>query len=537
MPRKTAFLVIHGIGDQNPYETLDAFGRGMCDYLRKRLQNLPDFTLRIVPERIRHEDWTEGALHLTLGHDGHEDSSISLFEYYWAPRTQGKVSYLGVLRWLANTALGPILHLRRNLHERLVQGNESAWRSVPRVLGSEILRAAVLYLPLLLLIAVMAYLAVYPPDVRADLKDILKLLRSEQFKEPLVLLASLAIISWMLFSAAMESIGTIRKKPLPVVDGRPPKDDETKLQEATEIKLERQVFSASMLFLIPIFLVTAGLAYALRGSLGLYLLAFYDGKETLLVGLVLVGILWAFKKIFVNYLGDITVYTTTDEKDKSYEARTAILKDSSYALARILKDSRQFDQVIVAGHSLGSVIAYDTINRLMAKIEATSDQLGKEPGDLVRKDDMDRITGLVTFGSPLDKVFYFFRKQVREEQLIRKQMIPFVHLFHIRSAGRKFWPYKFEYDLMKRPKPTNFWWLNVWSRMDPVSGKLDFYDIHPEDQVHRPYKVWGLAHLDYWEDPGFYEAVGKKFLGDEWLIEPVAAAAAGGTQPSTGSAD
>ncbi len=31
--RSTALLVIHGIGEQNPYETLDAFTRGIFSFL------------------------------------------------------------------------------------------------------------------------------------------------------------------------------------------------------------------------------------------------------------------------------------------------------------------------------------------------------------------------------------------------------------------------------------------------------------------------------------------------------------------------
>ncbi|MGC2831755.1 MAG: hypothetical protein WB627_17385, partial [Candidatus Acidiferrum sp.] len=33
---RTAMLVIHGIGEQNPYETLDSFARGLFSYLRDR---------------------------------------------------------------------------------------------------------------------------------------------------------------------------------------------------------------------------------------------------------------------------------------------------------------------------------------------------------------------------------------------------------------------------------------------------------------------------------------------------------------------
>jgi len=32
---KTAILVIHGIGEQDPYETMDSFARGLTDYFRE----------------------------------------------------------------------------------------------------------------------------------------------------------------------------------------------------------------------------------------------------------------------------------------------------------------------------------------------------------------------------------------------------------------------------------------------------------------------------------------------------------------------
>ena len=31
---RTAFLVIHGIGEQNPFETLDSFARGVISHLK-----------------------------------------------------------------------------------------------------------------------------------------------------------------------------------------------------------------------------------------------------------------------------------------------------------------------------------------------------------------------------------------------------------------------------------------------------------------------------------------------------------------------
>jgi hypothetical protein len=55
----TALLVIHGIGEQNPYETIDQAARGFVQLYRAQGH---DLVLR--PERVRHDEWTEVALHL-----------------------------------------------------------------------------------------------------------------------------------------------------------------------------------------------------------------------------------------------------------------------------------------------------------------------------------------------------------------------------------------------------------------------------------------------------------------------------------------
>ncbi len=48
--------------------------------------------------------------------------------------------------------------------------------------------------------------------------------------------------------------------------------------------------------------------------------------------------------------------------------------------------------------------------------------------------------------------------------------------------------------------------------MDPVSGFLDHYVLDPQDQLSRPYVIWGTAHLAYWRDPVFYRFVAERLL-------------------------
>ena len=60
---------------------------------------------------------------------------------------------------------------------------------------------------------------------------------------------------------------------------------------------------------------------------------------------------------------------------------------------------------------------------------------------------------------------------------------------------------------MSRGSPSCAWrpefrWLNVYSRSDFVSGRLDFYRV--DRQEHRGYWNPLTAHLAYWNDPKFY---------------------------------
>ena len=70
--------------------------------------------------------------------------------------------------------------------------------------------------------------------------------------------------------------------------------------------------------------------------------------------------------IVTGYLGDVAIYTTTDEKSKYYRIRQQILNESQ-TLVEALLDDDAYDRVIIAGHSLGSVIAYDTLDRINIK--------------------------------------------------------------------------------------------------------------------------------------------------------------------------
>src|SRR5947209_7577719 len=161
-PARTAILVIHGIGEQNPYETLDSFARGLVQYFAS---SRPGAKVSLEPERINHGDWTEAAVHVdgVNSADPRDALHLSLFEFYWAPYTEGKVTYRGVLLWLARSALTPLRYWSDNLATLLAARAEPRKEGKPAapvawLFVREVLRAVGVYVPVLGLVALIAWL-------------------------------------------------------------------------------------------------------------------------------------------------------------------------------------------------------------------------------------------------------------------------------------------------------------------------------------------------------------------------------------------
>src|SRR2546427_2764000 len=156
-PARTAISVMHGIGEHNPYATLDSFARGLVqDFASSR----PSAKVSREHERINHGDWTEAAVHVDGVNpaDPRDALHLSLFEFYWAPYTEGKVTYRGVLSWLARSALTPLRDWSDNLATLLAARAEPRKEGKPAapvawLFVREVLRAVGVYVPLLGLVA------------------------------------------------------------------------------------------------------------------------------------------------------------------------------------------------------------------------------------------------------------------------------------------------------------------------------------------------------------------------------------------------
>ena len=195
------------------------------------------------------------------------------------------------------------------------------------------------------------------------------------------------------------------------------------------------------------------------------------------------------RKILVEYVGDVTAYVASNKVDRFDDLRTKIKALAKESLSAVYSakapglDQFEYDRICVVGHSLGSVIAYDTLNRLIA-----DDMLTGNPARVV-----DRTSLLLTFGSPLDKTAFFFSLMGKNTRHIREQLAAVVQPL-------------IEYPAVR----DRIEWVNVFSRNDIVSGSLDFYQFPDPPPAGAPAVrpvlnvkdedalIPLVAHVEYW---------------------------------------
>ena len=196
------------------------------------------------------------------------------------------------------------------------------------------------------------------------------------------------------------------------------------------------------------------------------------------------------RSLIVQYVGDVAAYISPDKLDRFNEIRRNIKEQGRQTAAAIYsaQDPRgggfEYRQVALVGHSLGSVISYDTLNRLLKDDEAAGN-----PHDVLGRTNL-----LLTFGSPLDKTSFVFALHGREATPTREALVAAVQ--------------PLIQDYRYRPFP----WINVWSPNDVISGPLDYYDADPPDAKRRvmnepdPEATTPLiAHTEYWKNQLVWE--------------------------------
>jgi hypothetical protein len=204
----------------------------------------------------------------------------------------------------------------------------------------------------------------------------------------------------------------------------------------------------------------------------------------------------------IEYVGDVAAYISPYKDSKFDELRQQIRQVGLdvgkviYGFGTNQAAVPRYERLVVVGHSLGSVLAYDTLNALV--------NMDNVSGPVDARHVIQRTRALITFGSPLDKTAFIFRTQAGSDQAwIREQL----------AASMQ--PLIVDYP---QYRPPTFTWVNIWSPMDIISGALDYYDDpkvlgsdprHVQNEVDREATRPLLAHVQYWGNERLRETLYK----------------------------
>jgi hypothetical protein len=391
-------LVVHGIGNQEPLQTLDQFGRGLLDEFRARGVAL-ELVHGLAPlpgDRYGVSQW----LRLQPRGGG---PALDLFEYYWADIPQDRAPVGAIQRWLDSAVAGA-------------------------------------------------------KDFYEDNRDLV-----EKYEQGGSLFFKNGHFNYWRYWRFLFVVGQV----IPFTTGS--------LQ-----------WSVNAVRSVPV--------------LGQFLSAQIAKIESRILD------------VLANVVGDIVVFNSVQARSPFLELRNRILTGCVAMIQKLVTPGREgesdepwseknwaYDRVIVASHSLGTQVSFEAINRL--NVMAAAGQLhgidakgrftdGKQPITVRGKERLAELFGgYVTFGSPLDKVAFFFREQASKDETIRRRM-----LSHLRCFKQKPWDVTggpgVEDDGFRPPLDRlldEVRWVNYFDRHDPVSGSLDYYE--PLDNRNCGFKV------------------------------------------------
>jgi hypothetical protein len=477
-PACAAILIIHGIGEQNPYEALDAFTRGLVRRVGLKAEQMEHW----LTWRDQRAD-TAIRLHLPKPIGRVQAKTVDLIEFYWAGLVQGRITLRQVLLWIARTSLTPLRLWSQNPTVLLSEGGATGRRLW--VFGRELLRAVLLLATAAAIILPFVYAAAHRSAWVEFGGTAWALVGSIEYPVAFVIWLVLVVLGLAILNQWLRLL-------------RP-----GRFLASTERHSLEWWRRLSFIALAALGLVAWGLheAFDLQVPMLVYRLWATVQSGPVLAPVLAILVAAAIRKPIVKYMGDIALYVTADERSTLFRTRAEILKEATTRLQALLRDST-YRGVYVVGHSLGSVIAYDAINYLTREVRA--EPRGSEK---LTREDFERLRGLLTFGSPLDKVYYFFRTEVGDEEAVRAQILSSLHGFRKEGSKREYGELKLA--RYRVPELKDFRWWNVYSSVDFVSGHLDFYKL--DRQVHRGYWNPVTAHIAYWNDPRFYATV------EEWL--------------------
>ena len=404
----TAILVIHGIGQQNPLETIDQFGRTLVSSLSEQLKCKLQLSHRLSKKTSSNklDVWFDNFLRIERIENGQVvGDPIDVYEFYWAHYTEDQATLTDISKWVSEVTSGAKKFYRENA------------------------------------------------ELGKKYKDSSAFFSNKKFR------------FWK-YNLLIHLIGGF----IP----------------ALTFFIEQ---GAKVVAYIPI----VGIPFRW------FVTWLADTKM----------------KQLANVIGDITIYNTVDQKCKFYRIRQEILNGAVKAIRYLIEPDKtnsekpNYGKVLIAGHSLGSQVSYDAINRLIHLANANELEGFENDTDKLSK----VMCGLVTFGSPLDKIAFFLRENVPANQYIRLQLLNNFHSFKQRDwvpeAG-KAWLYPIK-PVFKRLLE-EMTWINFFDKRDYVSGSLDYYRNLENVDMQFKSNIFSFTHSNYWTSEKMFNQIISTYL-------------------------
>lgn len=438
--KDTAILVIHGIGDQLPIETLDQFGRGLVKQYKEEFKVELKLTHELMPKPSdRSDTWFDNVLRIKK--EGCEHF-IDIYEYYWANYSEDKASWKDINTWLQGVVKGANSFYKKNA-----------------VLG-------------------------------------------KQYKDK---------SSFFDSRTGNFRVGTYRMF----------------MSVVSHLLFAVELFYKGLIWLVGHIPFMGKIADSMMESY----------TDTLVHNVT-------------NVIGDIVVYNVTDPKSKFYEVKRGIADGAIKALKYLVeknksgkdinklqrvfddkklqrtpgecdeidkefeeelrKEELYYPSVIVAGHSLGSQVAYDAINKLNLLINEGVIANYDNKGNCMLSNKVriaEQLNGFITFGSPLDKIVFFLRENVPDTEFLRQQILDHYHGFKLRPINERLNNTRTNKNYVEVSSGLtklleDVQWRNYYDAKDYVSGGLDYY--RGLTNIDCQFRKGIFTHSNYWNHDKFY---------------------------------
>ena len=508
---RTAVIVCHGMGQQIRWQTLcelvssltraHAIKPGSDVAVRQvRFQSLAEHVPLGAPREVG-EPFFLGRAEATLQLPGGDapPRDVHFYEAYWAPLTEGRITLRQTIRFLITTGLDGIRHSFRSIArydgvsgigDPPIVEKPRPYRNVLWSFGLLLILLAVIAMNAAISIAQLQWL------LRQDemgTRTLLSMLTGDLFTFELMLIAAFVLFqgvlairrearrrssSWRLPGAASWTLWAVTAAValvsvligLVVIPAHywahqsaspyaPGAIEQALLRGPTDTV--QRWFIAALARLNDAGWVQTDIEERPWRALQ---------AHALLVWGVILAASMRGRRLLVEYIGDVAIYVSAHTLSTFDQIRDDIKALVRRVVCAIYQQGR-YERIVLVGHSLGSLTAYDALNATML-----ADSLSGAYG-------VQRTRRFVTFGSPLDKTAFFFRAVDAVRAPVREGLAASVQPL-----------------LIYRPSaPPTFDWVNLHSPHDIISGELDLYpavDNRPDPQADTPL----FAHVQFWSN-------------------------------------